>query len=272
MKPIKESPPRTRRKFDLTFKLEAVRNWKASGRSAAVVAKELGLAESRLFAWRKLLPPADAGGRAAAGGRRPAAADLQSRLEAALRENRHLREQRDILKKRWHPLRSTVERYGRGHARRNDHAIARLCENLQVSPSGFHDWDRRRPAPGFRAREDQVLAEQITAIHAESRQTYGSPRIADELRARGRRQGRNRIARLMKSRGICGRQKGRHRVQTTDSDHDTRSLPTASQKPHRPLPPTRSGSPTSPASPPTRVGFISPVSSTSTAAKSSVGP
>lgn len=103
---------------------------------------------------------------------------------------------------------------------RNDHAIARLCENLQVSPSGFYDWDRRRSAPGFRAREDQVLAEQITAIHAESRQTYGSPRIADELRARGRRHGRNRIARLMKSRGICGRQKGRYRVQTTDSDHD----------------------------------------------------
>ena len=103
---------------------------------------------------------------------------------------------------------------------RDDHPIASLCENLLVSTSGFYDWDRRRPVPGFRAREDQVLAEQITAIHAESRQTYGSPRIADELRARGRRHGRNRIARLMKGRGICGRQKGRHRVQTTDSDHD----------------------------------------------------
>ena len=77
---------------------------------------------------------------------------------------------------------------------RDDHAIARLCEDLQVSPSGFHGWDRRRPAPGFRAREDQVLAGQTTAIHAGSRQTCGSPRIADELRARGRRQGRNRIA------------------------------------------------------------------------------
>ena len=93
---------------------------------------------------------------------------------------------------------------------RNDHAIARLCENLQVSPSGFYDWDRRRLAPGFRTLEDQALAEQITAIHTESRQTYGSPRIAAELRARGQRHGRNRIARLMK---------GRHRVRTTDSNH-----------------------------------------------------
>ena len=99
MDPIKESPPRTRRKFDATFKREAVGNWLSSGRSAVVVAKELGLTEGLLFAWRKLLPPADAGGRAAAGGRKPAVQDLQAELDAARREIRHLHEQRDILKK-----------------------------------------------------------------------------------------------------------------------------------------------------------------------------
>ncbi len=103
---------------------------------------------------------------------------------------------------------------------RRDHSIAMLCDNLQVSPSGFYDWDRRRKTPGARFKEDQALVEQISLIHAESRQTYGSPRIVDELRARGRRHGRNRIARLMKSTGLCGRQKGRYRVQTTDSNHD----------------------------------------------------
>ena len=103
---------------------------------------------------------------------------------------------------------------------RSHHSIAMLCDLLQVSPSGFYDWDRRRQDPGFRAREDQALAEQITVIHAESRQTYGSTRIALELRDRGGRHGRNRVARLMKSRGLCGRQKGRYRVRTTDSNHD----------------------------------------------------
>ena len=44
---IKASSVKTRRKFDPAFKLEVVRNWQASGKSAAVVAKELGLAESR---------------------------------------------------------------------------------------------------------------------------------------------------------------------------------------------------------------------------------
>jgi transposase-like protein len=46
---IKTSPVKTRRKFDIHFKLEAVRNWLGSGKSAAVVAKELGLEENRLY-------------------------------------------------------------------------------------------------------------------------------------------------------------------------------------------------------------------------------
>ena len=50
---IKASPAKARRKFDATFKVEAVRNWLGSGKSAAVIAKELGLDENLLFAWRK---------------------------------------------------------------------------------------------------------------------------------------------------------------------------------------------------------------------------
>ena len=103
---------------------------------------------------------------------------------------------------------------------RHEHSISMLCENLLVSTSGFYDWDRRRCAPSARAVGDLALADEIATIHAESRRTYGAPRIELELRARGRRHGRNRIARLMRHRGILGRQKGRHRVQTTDSDHD----------------------------------------------------
>ena len=46
-------------------------------------------------------PPPKLGGRRRRGGRRPAVEDLQSQLDAARREIRHLHEQRDILKKRW---------------------------------------------------------------------------------------------------------------------------------------------------------------------------
>lgn len=101
-----------------------------------------------------------------------------------------------------------------------DHSILKLCETLDVSPSGYYAWERRQAAPGPRAREDQALAAEVVAIHLDSRRTYGSPRIVATLRARGRGHGRHRIARLMKLKGVCGRQQRRYRVQTTDSHHD----------------------------------------------------
>ena len=95
-----------------------------------------------------------------------------------------------------------------------------MCQHLEVSPSGYYDWQKRRRMPGPRAVENQTLAKQIEQIHLQSRQTYGSPRIVEELRKQGARHGRNRVARLMQQAGLCGRQKGRYRVQTTDSNHD----------------------------------------------------
>jgi transposase len=99
MKSIRDNPVKIRRKFDQTFKREAVENWLSSGKSAEVVAQELGLLANRLYAWKKRFAPPDAGGRAAGGAKPGSMADLQARLDALQRENRHLREQRDILKK-----------------------------------------------------------------------------------------------------------------------------------------------------------------------------
>ena len=103
---------------------------------------------------------------------------------------------------------------------KNDYPILTLCANLAVSPSGFYDWHKRRTDPGPRAVATQALAQKIDLIHTQSRQTYGSPRIVQELRKQGCRHGRNRIARLMREAGLAGRQKARYRVQTTDSQHD----------------------------------------------------
>ena len=96
---MKQGSVKVRRKFDETFKGQAVQNWLASGKSAEVVGEELGLNANLLYAWKKRFAPADAGGRAPAGAKPGSLADLQAQLEAARRENRHLREQRDILKK-----------------------------------------------------------------------------------------------------------------------------------------------------------------------------
>ena len=94
---MKQTSVRERRKFDETFKREAVQNWLLSGKSADVVGEELGITGNLLYAWRKLVAAA-AGGRAAAV-KPGSVADLQGQLEASQRENRHLREQCTILKK-----------------------------------------------------------------------------------------------------------------------------------------------------------------------------
>ena len=91
-----------------------------------------------------------------------------------------------------------------------------LCRTLAVSRAGFYAWHTRPPAA--RTQADQRLGVEIQAIHAETRQRYGSPRVHAELRDRGHRVGRKRVARLMRQHGLCGRRRRRYRV-TTDSNH-----------------------------------------------------
>jgi putative transposase len=100
------------------------------------------------------------------------------------------------------------------------HSIRQLCEAFGVSPSGYYAWGRRQTHPCQRQQQDQQLKTQIGHIHQDSRRTYGAPRIQASLRAGGQRHGRNRIARLMRQENLCGRQRRRYRVRTTDSRHD----------------------------------------------------
>lgn len=103
---------------------------------------------------------------------------------------------------------------------KTQHPVRSLCEAFEVSTSGYYDWLHRQTKPSPRAQENALLIIQITQIHLESRKTYGSPRIQQQLRKLGRTHGRNRIARLMRQEELCGRIKGRFKVCTTDSNHD----------------------------------------------------
>jgi putative transposase len=95
-------------------------------------------------------------------------------------------------------------------AEKANHPVSLLCRLLGVSRSGFHAWERR--APSRRSLEDAWLVEQIRAVHARSRETYGSPRVHAELRRQGVRVGRKRAERLMRVAGLSGshrRRKGK---------------------------------------------------------------
>jgi transposase InsO family protein len=93
---------------------------------------------------------------------------------------------------------------------------------LRVSRSGFYAW-LVRPI-SRRAAEDERLRTKIKAVHAQSRRTYGSPRVCAELRAGGEPVSRKRVARLMRRDGLQGRRPKRFRV-TTDSNHELRVAP-----------------------------------------------
>lgn len=98
-------------------------------------------------------------------------------------------------------------------AERANHSVADLCRVLGVSRAGFYA-ARGRP-PSRRALEDAQIAEAIRKIHADSRGTYGAPRVRAMLARRGRRVGQKRVARLMRQEEISGlirRRKGRTTV------------------------------------------------------------
>jgi putative transposase len=93
----------------------------------------------------------------------------------------------------------------------------RMCRMLGVSKAGYFAW-RHRPE-SHRGDEDRALTTRIQVIHAESRKTYGSPRVHRELRGQGTSISRKRVERLMREAGIQVKPKARF-VVTTDSAHD----------------------------------------------------
>lgn len=100
----------------------------------------------------------------------------------------------------------------------NDYPLTVLCAVMDVSRSGYHAW-----AAGHRSvreQRDNALRPKLHAAFAASRQTYGYPRMTIELREQDEPVGKTRVARLMQEEGLCGRQPGRYRPQTTQSNHD----------------------------------------------------
>jgi transposase-like protein len=89
----------TRPRFDDTFRREAVNHWRASGKPAQTIAEELGIRCYLLYAWKKRFSAGAAQIKSAPAAQPATLAEAQVRLESAEREIRHLREQRDILKK-----------------------------------------------------------------------------------------------------------------------------------------------------------------------------
>lgn len=92
-----------------------------------------------------------------------------------------------------------------------------MCKVLRVSRNAYYHW-RRQYSAGQPEPRKQTLKRQIKAIFEESRQIYGSYRIAIELGNRGISLSRSYVGRLMQQMGIRSRTRKKF-IATTDSNH-----------------------------------------------------
>lgn len=97
---------------------------------------------------------------------------------------------------------------------RASYGVKRLCRVLAVRRQGFYEWLDAAAARQQRDAAEDALAAEIAGIHGEHRGAYGSPRVAVELRRRGRRVNRKRVERIMRQRGIVGLTRRRRRSLT----------------------------------------------------------
>lgn len=100
---------------------------------------------------------------------------------------------------------------------RAHHAVSLLCSVLGVSRQAYYAWRSRLPSSHeLRDRELKLL---IGEVFAESRRTYGAPRVAKALRRRrGEAVATKRVARLMGELGLHGLSRGRKGPSTTVRD------------------------------------------------------
>jgi putative transposase len=94
-------------------------------------------------------------------------------------------------------------------------SVERMSKVFNVSRSGYYKF--LKAAPSARSKANEILVTKIKAVHKESRQTYGSPRIHADLIANGESCSRKRVFRLMKTIGLQAKMKRRFKV-TTKAD------------------------------------------------------
>ena len=109
-------------------------------------------------------------------------------------------------------------------AQRVDYGIPHVvsCRALEVSQAWFYKWRHGDGSP--RRQRRKALAAIIAYLFHKHKRTYGSPRIAADLRAMGWRVSENTVAALMREQDLVARRRRRRRG-TTKPDKSARKAP-----------------------------------------------
>lgn len=92
-----------------------------------------------------------------------------------------------------------------------------LCQYLSVSTSSYYYWSARDDS--LRMKNKESICKEIKKVFADSKESYGSPRVYQDLKDRNFIISENTVAKYMKELGLDARLKKRFRIQTTDSNH-----------------------------------------------------
>jgi putative transposase len=92
-----------------------------------------------------------------------------------------------------------------------------MCQVLKLSRSGFYEWNIREPSA--RAIANQELLAEVKTVYETSDETYGSPRVTSELKAKGISCSKGRVARVMHKAQLFAVAGRKFKPQTTDSNH-----------------------------------------------------
>ena len=90
--------------------------------------------------------------------------------------------------------------------------VTRMCQVLNVSPSGYYAW-RQRPVSA-REMANRELVKRIKVVYNDNYGIYGSPRVYRELKDQGLACSENRVARLMRLCGLRAKQTERYKITT----------------------------------------------------------
>lgn len=103
--------------------------------------------------------------------------------------------------------------------------IQAACAAAEVSASSYYDWLTRSSGPTEAEWDEAIVINEMVDVHENLDDTYGSPRMTDELRRRGFGDNHKRIERLMAEHGIYARDGRRKKVRTTIPDVTAPPLP-----------------------------------------------
>lgn len=104
------------------------------------------------------------------------------------------------------------------HAEKASFPVSAMCRVFDVSRQGYYAYANRPPSR--RVLAEARLCDEVREVFADSHETYGSPRVLRELRARGFQVGKRRVERAMRGMGLKPVMPRRHRRTTVrDASH-----------------------------------------------------